>query len=68
MIHDFDRTVAAVVRERNNGCLMVGYSSYVDLRFMTELQDRFFGELLRVNINFESSSCEETILQVQNRG
>jgi DNA-binding transcriptional LysR family regulator len=68
MIHDFDRTVAAVVRERKeDGCLTVGYSSYVDLRFMTELQGKVFGELLRVNINFESASCEETILQVKNR-
>src|SRR6202789_1088167 len=68
IIHDFDRTVAAVVRERkDNGRLTIGYSSYVDLRFMTELQGTVFGESPRVNINFESSSCEETILQVQNR-
>jgi DNA-binding transcriptional LysR family regulator len=68
IIHDFDRTVSAVVRERkDDGRLTVGYSSYVDLRFMTELQETVIGELPRVNINFESSSCEETILQVQNR-
>ena|ERR1700678_1412741 len=67
IIHDFDRTVSAVVRERkDNGRLTVGYSSYVDLRFMTELQETVIGELPGVNINFESSSCEETILQVQN--
>src|ERR1700691_4736 len=33
---------------------------------MTELQETVIGESPRVNINFESSSCEETILQVQN--
>jgi DNA-binding transcriptional LysR family regulator len=67
IIHDFDRTVSAVVREgTDNGRLTVGYSSYVDLRFMTELRDAVFGESSGVNINFESSSCEETILQVQN--
>ena len=34
---------------------------------MTKLQETVCGELPRVNMNFESSSCEETILQVQNR-
>jgi DNA-binding transcriptional LysR family regulator len=68
ILHDFDRTVSAVVREtKYDGHLTVGYSSYVDLRFMTELQETVLGESPRVNINFESSSCEETILQVQNR-
>ena len=68
ILHDFDRTVSAVVREtKDDGHLTVGYSSYVDLRFMTELQETVLGESPRVNINFESSSCEETILQVQNR-
>jgi DNA-binding transcriptional LysR family regulator len=67
IIHDFDRTVSAVVQERNdNGHLTVGYSSYVDLHFMTELQAAAIGESPRGNINFESSSCGETILQVQN--
>jgi DNA-binding transcriptional LysR family regulator len=67
IIHDFDRTVSAVVRERtDNGRLTIGYSSYVDLRFMTELQEVVLGESPRGNINFESSSCEETILEVQN--
>jgi DNA-binding transcriptional LysR family regulator len=68
IIHDFDRTVSAVVRERkDNGRLTIGYSPYVDLRFMTELQETVCGESPRVNVNFESSPCEETILQVQNR-
>src|SRR6266436_1000415 len=68
ILHDFDRTISAVVRERkDNGRFTVGYSSYVDLRFMAELQETVIGELPRVNINFESSSSEETILQVQNR-
>lgn len=67
IIHDFDRTVAAVVRERtDNGRITVGYSSYVDLRFVTELQEAVFSESPRGNINFESSSCEEIILQIQN--
>jgi DNA-binding transcriptional LysR family regulator len=67
IIHDFDRTVSAVVRERkDNRRLTVGYSSYVDLRFMTELQEVVLGESPKGDINFESSSCEETILQVQN--
>jgi DNA-binding transcriptional LysR family regulator len=34
--------------------------------FVTELQEAVFSESPRGNINFESSSCEETILQVQN--
>jgi DNA-binding transcriptional LysR family regulator len=67
ILHDFDRTVSAVVRERKDGGrLTVGYSSYVDLRFMTELQETVLGDSSRVNVNFESSSCEETILRVQN--
>jgi DNA-binding transcriptional LysR family regulator len=68
IIHDFDRTVSAVVREtKDKGRLTIGYSSYVDLRFMTELQEVVLGESPRVNISFESSLCEETILRVQNR-
>ena len=46
IIHDFDRTVSAVVRERkDNGRLTVGYTSYVDLRFMTELQETVLSDL-----------------------
>src|ERR1700692_4201664 len=60
IIHDFDRTVSAVVRERADiARLTVGYSSYVDLRFMIELRDAVLGESPRVSINFESSLCEE---------
>lgn len=65
ILHDFDRTVSAVVRDKkDNGRLTVGYSSYVDLRFMTELREAVVGESPG-DMNFESSSCEETILQVQ---
>jgi DNA-binding transcriptional LysR family regulator len=45
LLHDFDRTVSAVVRDRKgNGHLTVGYSPYVDLRFMTELKEMALGE------------------------
>jgi DNA-binding transcriptional LysR family regulator len=68
IIHDFDRTVLAVVRDRKgNGHLTVGYSPYVDLRFMTELKQMAVGESPTVNISFESSPSEETVRRVQNR-
>ena len=65
ILHDFDRTVSAVVRDRKgNGHLTVGYSPYVDLRFMTELKEMALGESPTVNISFESSSSEETVFHV----
>jgi len=68
IIHDFDRTVAAVVRDRRgNGHLTVGYSLYADLRFMTELKEMSLGELPAISVIFEGSYSEETIRHVQNR-
>jgi DNA-binding transcriptional LysR family regulator len=66
ILHDFDRTVSAVVRDRKgNGHLTVGYSPYVDLRFMTELEEMALGESPTANISFESSSSEEMVLNVE---
>jgi DNA-binding transcriptional LysR family regulator len=68
ILHDFDRTVSAVVRDRKgNGHLTVGYSPYVDLRFMTELEEMALGESLTANISFETSSSEEMVLNVERR-
>lgn len=68
ILHDFDRTVSAVVRDRKgNEHLTVGYSPYVDLRFMTELKEMALGESPTVNISFESSSSEETVFHVDHR-
>ncbi len=68
ILHDFDRTVSAVVRDRKgNGHLTVGYSPYVDLRFMTELEEMALGESPTANISFESSSSEEMVLNVERR-
>jgi len=68
ILHDFDRTVSAVVRDRKgNGHLTIGYSPYVDLRFMTELEETALGESPTVNISFESSSSEEMVLHVEHR-
>ena len=68
ILHDFDRTVSAVVRDRKgNGHLTVGYSPYVDLRFMTELEEMARGESPTANISFESSSSEEMVLNVERR-
>jgi DNA-binding transcriptional LysR family regulator len=68
ILHDFDRTVSAVVRDRKgNGHLTVGYSPYVDLRFMTELEELARGESPTANISFESSSSEEMVLNVERR-
>ena len=68
IIYDFDRIVSAVVRERKgNGHLTVGYSPYVDLRFMTELKEMALSESPTVNISFESSSSEETVFHVDHR-
>jgi DNA-binding transcriptional LysR family regulator len=68
IIHDFDRTVSAVVREkRANGHVVVGYSPYVDLRFMTELKEVIQGESETVNVSFESAPSEEITLRVLNR-
>jgi len=68
ILHDFDRTVSAVVRDRKgNGRLTVGYSPYVDLRFMTELEEMALGESPTANISFESSSSEEMVLNVERR-
>jgi DNA-binding transcriptional LysR family regulator len=68
IIHDFERTVAAVVRDRkSNGHLTVGYSLYADVRFMTELKEIALGDLPALSIIFEGSSSEETIRRVQNR-
>jgi DNA-binding transcriptional LysR family regulator len=68
ILHDFDRTVSAVVRDRKgNGHLTVGYSPYVDLRFMTELEEIAVGESPTLNISFESSSSEEMVLHVEHR-
>jgi DNA-binding transcriptional LysR family regulator len=68
ILHDFDRTVSAVVRDRKgNGHLTVGYSPYVDLRFITELGEIAVGESPTLNISFESSSSEEMVLHVEHR-
>src|SRR5260370_16439670 len=68
ILHDFDRTVSAVIRDRKgNGHLTVGYSPYVDLRFMTELEEMALGESPTANISFESSSSEEMVLNVERR-
>jgi DNA-binding transcriptional LysR family regulator len=68
ILHDFDQTVSAVVRDRKgNGHLTVGYSPYVDLRFMTELEGIAVGESPTLNISFESSSSEEMVLHVEHR-
>jgi len=68
ILHDFDRTVSAVVRDRKgNGHLTVGYSPYVDLRFMTELEEMALGESPTANISFESASSEEMVLNVERR-
>jgi DNA-binding transcriptional LysR family regulator len=68
ILHDFDRTVSAVVRDRKgNGHLTVGYSPYVDLRFMTELEEMDLGESPTANISFESASSEEMVLNVERR-
>jgi DNA-binding transcriptional LysR family regulator len=68
ILHDFDRTVSAVVRDRKgNGHLTVGYSPYVDLRFMTELEEMALGASLTANISFETSSSEEMVLNVERR-
>jgi len=68
IIHDFDRTVAAVVRDRKgNGHLTVGYSLYADVRFITELKEIALGDLSAINVIFEGSSSEETIRRVQSR-
>ncbi len=68
IIHDFDRTVSAVVRDRKaNGHLTVGYSPYVDLRFMTELKEMALGESPALNISFESSFSEEMMAHVEQR-
>lgn len=67
IIHDFDRTVSAVVREkRGDGYLTVGYSQYVDLRFMTELKEVVQDESEKVSVSFESASSEEIALRVLN--
>lgn len=68
IIHDFDRTVSAVVREkRANGHVVVGYSPYVDLRFMTELKEVIQDESETVSVSFESAPSEEIPLRVLNR-
>src|SRR6266446_3406651 len=68
ILHDFDRTVSAVVRDRKgNGHLTVGYSPYVDLRFMAELEEMALSESPTANISFESSSSEEMVLDVERR-
>jgi DNA-binding transcriptional LysR family regulator len=68
ILHDFDRTVSAVVRDRKgNGHLTVGYSPYVDLRFMTELKEMALGESPTLNVSFESSSSEEMMVHVEHR-
>jgi len=64
ILHDFDRTVSAVVRDRKgNGHLTVGYSPYVDLRFMIErrscsicVRNRVF-MLSLVNCTFSSPTA-----------
>lgn len=68
IIHDFDLTVSAVVREkRADGQVIVGYSSYVDLRFMTELKEVAQSEFETVNVSFESAPSEVIALHVLNR-
>ena len=68
IIRDFDRTVSAVVREkRADGPVIVGYSSCVDLRFMTELKEVAQCEFEMVSVSFESAPSEETALRVLSR-
>ena len=64
----FQWNAVCMVRDRKgNGHLTVGYSPYVDLRFMTELKEMALGESPTVNISFESSSSEETVFHVDHR-
>lgn len=68
IIHDFDRTVSEVVREkRADGQVIVGYSSYVDLRFMTELKEVAQSEFETINVSFESAPPEQIALRLLNR-
>lgn len=68
IIHDFERTVSAVVREkRADGQVIVGYSSYIDLRFMTELKEVAQSEFQTVNVSFENGPSEEIAARILNR-
>jgi DNA-binding transcriptional LysR family regulator len=68
LIHDFDRTVSAVVREkRGNAHLTVGYSSYVDLRFIAALKELSYADSRPAAISLESSSSEEAAVRVRSR-
>jgi DNA-binding transcriptional LysR family regulator len=68
LIHDFDRTVSAVVQEKKGGGhLTVGYSSYVDLHFIAALKEISCAGSSPATISFESSSSEETAHRVWNR-
>jgi DNA-binding transcriptional LysR family regulator len=68
LIHDFDRMVSAVVREkRGNAHLTVGYSSYVDLRFIAALKELSSADSRPTAISLESSSSEEVAIRVRNR-
>ena len=68
ILHDFDRTVSAVVRDDKGRCTSHGWLLVIR-RFV--FYDRTAGNgswrVTEVNINFESSSSEETMLHVQNR-
>jgi DNA-binding transcriptional LysR family regulator len=66
LIHEFDRTVSAVVQERrDDGQLTVGYSSYVDLHFIAALREIPSGSH-PIRLNLEGSSSEEASLRVRN--
>ena len=68
IIHDFDRTVSAVVREKASKCrVTVGYSTFVDLRFMAELKEVVQSESETLSVSFESASSEEIVLSVLGR-
>jgi DNA-binding transcriptional LysR family regulator len=68
IVHDFDRTVSAVVRDKKtNGHVTVGYTPYVDLRFMAELKDVVQEEPGTLSVSFESASSDEIAQRVQSR-
>jgi len=68
LIHDFDRTVSAVVQERKgSGNLIVGYSLFVDLHFIASLRQLSLPGSRPTTISLESSSSEDAAQQVRNR-
>jgi DNA-binding transcriptional LysR family regulator len=66
VLHELDRAVSAVVEEKkNNGHITVGYSVFVDLRFITRIAEISLPGSLVSAASLESSSSDDVASRVR---